>query len=313
MKRVALVLVMSFFIVAVVLLIVAKPQTKTVSILTVAHEYSRLIASNEETVGIVIFANQKDTFLTDQTCISGVKIYDQDREMAVSIASIEMLDNQIVYNSQLYYAFRFNFKLVDLSGSTAELSFFDATLEISYINSHQLAFIVGNINLIYNDLSDSNHIDMFRMYAIINSIDGISSLAGIIIGISTRNQAPVVLTDMTIFTTNAKLDWENAMVVNQPPSPKEIVPSILQCEEYDFVVSSFASMTNDINVIDEVLIFIPIQYRGKLGYLYRFPIRISYMVGNQSYQYYIDDFLFRSFELLPEVFKDDVVEATYRY
>ncbi|MFA5036227.1 MAG: hypothetical protein WC479_03535 [Candidatus Izemoplasmatales bacterium] len=313
MKRLAMVLIIGFFIVAGTLLLFASPPQKTVSILTVPQGYARLIASDEETIGIVIYADQEDSFLTDLANIENAYIYDNDKEMIVTIKSIAVMDNQIPYKSKLYYAFRIDFQPLDMGNNTTQISFRDATIEITYTNTYKLTFNIGNIDLIYDKLEDSDYLDMFRLYGVINPIDGVDSLAGIVIGLSIRQNTSITITDMTIFTPDAELDWNEAIIVESAPMQKDTVASILENENYQNIVNSYGEDTNDLSLLSDSLIFIPIQYFNDLTYLYRFPIMISYMIGENSYKYYIDDFLFRSFDMLPEVLADDIVEIVYRY
>jgi hypothetical protein len=313
MKKAIWIILVLYFATAIVLVATAEAPAESVTILSVPQEYSRLISRPEETLGVLLFYDQEGTFLTEISNIRSARIFGEDGELAVSIETIEELGEKVEFQSGLYFSYRFDVGFAAIAESDLSISFREATLEIIYENGRTFSFLLGNLNLTFNDLEGVSHLGLTRLYGIINPIDGEDSLAGFVIGLEKMVTSEVSMTDVSIACGAVFADFGNMTPLAEAVDRRTPVSTLLGIPDFPTLADRRPEGSLPILLEAESLYFIPIIYVGKLTSLARFPIIISYRYNGNSYQFYLDDFLFCSSVLVPEVLIDDVVKTEYRY
>jgi hypothetical protein len=313
MNKVFLVFIVFYFLIAIVLLATEKPSTNVVTILSIPQSYSRLLEGDDENLGIFLYFSSPETFFVSTKAIRSARIFDENGELSVCVDSVVPLTDLVEYEGNKYYPYRFEFAFPEIDAPNLTLIFRNATAEIIYENEEILSFELGNLDLLFKDLSEVHHLGFFRLYAIINLIGNQSSLAGIVLGLEKYVSDDLVVTGVSIATANARLRWDSALEIQEAYERETAVSTILGIESYDFFSKDVIESGKSMTLTDDQLWFIPINYPTQLAYLYRFPIIVSYLYHGDPYQYFIDDFLFFTPDTLPEVLINAICKTQYRY
>jgi len=313
MKKIAAIALIAYLVVAGILLICAKDPLTEVRILSLRQDHSRLIASPEETLGIVVLVDAEGTFLTDRDAIRSARIADESGEMAVSTASVESAGIPLAYEGRTYYPYRFNLAFTEVYSTDLSVAFRDAMLEITYENEAVLEFSIGNLRLTFDDLENPNHWDLTRLFGVMGSENGEEILTGFVIGLETNVSSPLVLLGISIMSEGAGTDFESMVSLPESPDRQTPVEDLVGLESYVSIRETLPAESGSMLWPGDGLWFVPIVHLEEGRYLSRFPIVITYSYLGVEYRHVWDDFLFFSPENLPEVSLDDVCETTYRY
>jgi hypothetical protein len=313
MKKFILIALGTFLAIAATLLILAPEPVKEVKILSLVQEYSRIIASPQETLGIVLLMDTKDSFLTDPALIRSARILDETGELAVSMASVESAGDAVAYEGKTFFPFRFNLGFTDLFSTDLSLAFSDANLELTYENDVILSFPIGNIRLTFDPLDTPGHLDLFRLYGMTGWEAGEEILTGFVIGMDSHVESPVVILGISILSEGAKVDFQRVVSLTEAPERTLPVETLFQTEEYSSIRGEMPEETGSLSWPETGLLFVPIVHENEGRYLSRFPVLITYSYLGVEYRHLIDDFLFFAPQTLPEVLLDEVRQITYRY
>jgi hypothetical protein len=313
MKKVVWGVLALYFLGAVILFFIIPEKSKAVKILSISQNYSRLITDESETLGIVLLYDQTDSFLTDFQNIRNSRIFSEYEELTVSTKQFVNLEQSVEYKGTFYHAFRLDLGFSEISAEGLTLSMENAQLEIIYENDYVFSVPVGNVDLLFDDLENAGHIGLFRLYGMVNPILGIKSMAGFVIGLEKNVISPVMIVDISILSSVAFPDGSKLTPIDEVIAMDEDITAYLEQPDYSFVVPTCPENFNTFELLKDQLFLIPLNYLEKVSCLNRFPIVITYQYQGELYRHLIDDFLFISFDLIPEVSIDAIYETEYRY
>lgn len=313
MKKVLLIALGAYLVVAVTLLVLAPEPSREVKILSLVQDYSRVIASPQETLGIVLLVDSPDTFLTDSTLIRSARIRDEDGELAISMASVESAGDSVPYEGTTFFPFRYNLGFTDIFSTDLALVFAEAELELTYENDAVLNFPIGNVRLTFDCLDTPGHLDLSRMYGTTGYEAGEEILTGFVIGLDLHVESPIFILGISILSANAKVDFAGVIPLEEAPDRATPVETLIRTDEYPSIRNAMPEETGSLSWPETGLLFVPVVHENEGRYLSRFPILITYSYLGVEYRHLIDDFLFFAPQPLPEVLLDEVRQITYRY
>jgi len=313
MKKVVLIAIILYVCTALTLLYFADADPKKITLLTVPQPYARVITDESERLGVVICVDQTDTFFTTVENIRSMRIWDDESELVVSVEQIIPLSETIIYGEKYFSLYRFEIGFGEIAQANMTLSFFCASAEIAYENDYIFSFVLGDVQLIFNDLTNEGHIGLARLYGTRFVLADQSVLTGFVIGLEKYVSSLVTITGIEIFSETAWVDLETAHWIEEAVSFDEDIAVLSGNPAYSSLRSEKPETVFSIAFGEDGLLFAPINYKNEFSFLSQFPIRITYQYLDQEYAFLLDDFRFFSTDPFPEVLRDDIVKTEYCY
>ena len=282
-RRVVIIILICYAIAAGLIVFFSKETSHQVSIITVRRLTSQVITSEEETVSFYWYLSEMDSFLSSKDAIVNAQLLSEDNELDVAIQSIENLDVVQTYDNESYYAFRLDVDVSEYRQSNLEMTFEDAQLALRYENDAYFELAVGDVYLSFVPIERAFDIDFFRLKGVFVETDDVNELTGIDIGFDCITCDDLIIHEITAGIPSVIFSPESM------DSPHEWAP-----QEGEMVRLS-------LNKTDAFLD------------LNRFALILTYSCHNELKRWVIDDFLFRSVNLILPKGAETIDKQVYTY
>ena len=293
MRKVFLLVLILFSALSIFLISIDKDIPESISIISFTKEYSRIITP-EEIVSIPIYISDSNTFIIDNDLIESASLENSYNKLAIESIDIRSTNYVEEYESTNYSLYFFDISFTPTLVTDYFMDFSSAYLNLIYLNQDNISIEIGNLYLQFSEITNNNHIDLFRMYALTSINNDIEFISGIILGIENFTGDEIVINNIE-FGTNKLLSGLNEVkLLNEPPNYDEDI-NILLGYQYDFYQTETIDLSFILN--PDKLLLVPIKYIVNPLDINRFPLIISYKYLDVNYIYTIDDFQFFSSEL----------------
>lgn len=290
MRKVFIVLIAVIILTATTLLLLNDKETnESVSILTIANDYQRVITDNEE-LSITVFVSKQDSFLTDKTYIDSAYLKSIDETIQIEISEIRDLSHKQIYQDIEYNAYSIDLNFSRIQVMNYQMNLEDCLLEISYLNSRTISLEIGNLYLLFQDIQEDSLLMVDRMYAIYNESD-FEYISGIFIAIDNFSNLDISITDIYCNNQNIQFDLSETIIVEEAVSYNLGINEALN-KTYSSV--GIVHQNESIQLEHYTNLLIPLKYRNRLLKTNRFPMMIDYEFNGKTYTHIIDDFIFNS-------------------
>ncbi len=280
-----------------------KDHIDMVEILSIKKDYARIMTKGE-TIDIPIYISEENTFFTRKENIVDARIESEKDQLAIQIAKIKNQKQRVTYQNKTYYLFYLEINFDDVYTLGLKLGMLNSNMIIDYNNDESLTLELGDINLLFHEISGSNHIDYSRMY----SIHDQDQIIGIYIELINQTGQNINLLSIDLLNEKMHLNLNDAKIVynhlNHLKTLEEIIPG------YQSIVSDFPA-PKAFSFTHNTALFIPMNYLNTYNHLNRFPMMISYEYNGNLYDYIIDDYLFYSH--VSDLYNDLYDIQTYQY
>jgi len=299
--RKAFVIVISLFLITATILVIAyEEKDQTINFFTVKQNYLRLITEDESLI-VSLFVDKEDSFLTDKDFITEASLSNEYNHLAVNIYNIELKEQGIIYLENDYNLYTFEVKFNDISIEDNVLDLAECKLNLKYKNDYDLTLSIGNVHLSFINPLISNHFDYMNMYGITNIIDNEKYLTGIVFKFDNYSNQPIKIIDMT--SNNSLFSFD---LLNMEKSIEKF--------SNDYIVTNSSNLNQEgFNLEEQYYYLIPIKYYDAFEKIYRFPITITYIFNDETYQMVIDDYLFFDEIIRLEEHVDRIEQYQYNY
>jgi|GEM_PF-2670355 len=311
MKRWFLIAFGAYMLLFAAMFLITGNTSKSVTILSVRETQSRLIDADEDSLDLGFYISDSDTFITDQTNIVGSSLKGNSSEMAVEVAGISIDMEPVRYRTETFFPIRLtiNFQEVRIPGS--EVVFADAALVLEYRNGASFDLELGNLTLLFSDVTSPLHFDFNRLYAVMGDTEGRDYVAGIVIGMDcfTLGEIEIDRIDCGIEAVAIKLG--SATILDAAPSfDSDLETLVPGFDPYSDAMPS----DSELMVGGAKYLFVPFGYpEGIDATIKRFYIVIDYEYFDQGYEFIIDDFVFYQHQPLVGDMDDEICRYLYQY
>lgn len=288
MRRIFVSVIAVFIIGAAILISLEYHWEKSISVITILQSYSRLITDPKEELSIPIHVSNPDSFLTDLESIDYASLLSDTNEIEVIISDIRETNQTENLDTSVYTLFYLDLQFAYEFVTDDFLDFIHARLTITYVNGDQLSLEVGDISLMFREIQESAHIDLFRLGAQRTDSDDGDYICGVYIGFQNQSGSDVTIRQVDIGFETILLDLNASVFLNAVPEEGMTVDDILGFA-YDPVQGI---QETDVLLVQNCLLFLPLDYQEGIERIHRFPIIITYEYQEEEYQYLIDDFIF---------------------
>jgi hypothetical protein len=278
-------------------------------IVTIPQTEARLITSEAERMEIDVFVNTSHSFLTEKTNITSVKIRDSSHELAVVIHDIKHLGPAIICEETLEH-FQMILSFETLYPQGMSIKFVDATLRLLYDNQAEFHLAIGNITLMFADVSQEVYLDFSRLYGVTMMNETKHIMTGIHLEFRVSALGEVVIESIDPLLEGVAFDLNRAHIpdVGYPHCLDFSTPEAIEAWP-----SSGDITDSEVVLIGDALYYFPLAYRESWCSVRRFPLVITYRYLETSYHMIIDDFFYYQEDYWVNATYDDICRYSYQY
>jgi len=256
-----------------------KESNDYVEILSIKKDYARIITENE-TIDIPVYISSKISFFTTKDNIIDAKIESELDEIEIEITNIENQKQKVTYQEKTYFLFYFEVSFNDLHTLGLKLDFSMANIVLTYVNDEILSLELGDMNIIFQEIYGSNHLNYSRMY----SIHDQDAIIGLYIDFINKTGQDIKVMSIDVLNKNMYINLNKARILYEPLNHIQVIDEILP--GFKSIVSEFPQQ-GDFIFKENTSLFIPIQYLNDFNYINRFPLLIRYEYNDKVYDYII--------------------------
>lgn len=251
---------------------------------------------------IQLLSNKKDSlyFIEEEVISSSVK--DEVEEIPLELKAINKTET---LNG--YYIIDFTFK-IGFHSEDYEINFTEAYLVLTY-KDNVLDIPIGEFNYLFKE-DNTNDISLINLEATYTEIKSIETVSGVLLTIRNNTRNTVVIKDIEVLSNTVTVMNDEVFVVEEEIDNFTEVKTIL-----DKSFSHFDFQSSDITISifseQEVTLFGPLIFNGDIYYIHRFPIKITYLIGDEEKVFIIDDFPFMRENTFNTVYEEyiDVIDT----
>ncbi len=309
MRRIFLLAIILFSTLSIFLISINEELPESISIISLSKEYSRIITP-EEVVSIPIYISDSNTFIIDNDLIESASLENSYNQLAIESIDIRSTNYVEEYDDIKYSLFFFDISFPPTLVTDYFMDFSSAYLNLIYLNQDNINIEIGNLYLRFSEITNNNHIDLFRMYSLTSINNDIEFISGIILGIENFTGEEIVINSIEFGTNKISSGLNEIKLLNDPPDYTENIDTVLGYQ-YDFYQTEIIDTSFVLN--QDKLLLVPIKYSVNPFSINRFPLIISYDYLDMNYKYTIDDFQFFSSKLTIGENNGKLREFTYYY
>jgi hypothetical protein len=285
MRRTFLTVIFGFILISsVIVYYFADDVDQEIHILSIKKDYARVL-TEEEVIDIPIYLTSNQSFITSINNITQTMIISEQDQMSVEISDIVLQDHRVIYDTKEYYLFHFSVDFSNLYSKNLSLDMPSAKLKINYDNEEEFSFDLGDVQILFHDFEQNNHIDFNRMYATYKQ----GSISSIVLDIENKTSQHIQIKNIETLNHKMKFNLSYARIKNSYSEHLDTIDDILP--DFQIIVNQKPQQAS-ITLYQDTQYILPIQHIEALSYLNRFPLIIHYQYNHTDYIHIIDDYIF---------------------
>jgi hypothetical protein len=280
-----MIVIFGFLVISsVIVYLFADEVDQEIHILSVKKDYARVL-TEDEVIDIPIYLTSNQSFITSINNITQTMIVSELDQVSVDISNITLNDQSEEYDGKTYYSFFFSIDFSSLYSKNLRLDMPNAEIHITYDNDEEFTFELGDMQIIFHDFEQHNHIDFKRMYATADQ----GALSSVVLDLENKTSQDIKITNIETLNHQMNFNLFDARIKNSFTDHLHTLDEILP--DYQAIVDQIPSQASIILYQDTQYV-LPIQYIDAFSYLNRFPLIIHYQYNETDYVHIIDDYIF---------------------
>jgi len=273
-------------------------SNKYYEFLTFKKHYSYVMTNEQDHIEIPIFISKKNTMYTEADAIESVYISSNSEDIGYSLRLRSIVYNKETYQQGLttFHQYTLAFSLDFDSSLLDVIKVKDATLLIKYTNEERLSLPVGYFSILKAQKlgtvgSESNHFRVTNIKGIINQVDEIQTLVGIMIRIQSNIDQNIKITEIVPISTSVEINYELTKV-NEEDYYYNTLANEIFGDRFDIFNKGAMESTNIIIGSNESRISLPIAYTDGIMHINELGFIIRYEIDSVEYEFIYGTFKF---------------------
>ena len=299
--------IVSFLLIILSILLFIEDDPK-IKILTSPKIYSIMKSSDNEIFNITILTNDIDSYYFNQDYISNISLSsDSDKIVTLSLSDISKSSERYIYNNEVYYYLSFKLK-VGFDSDDYLIEMRTAYLDIKYSNNNEIKLYIGEFNYLFYD-EENRDISLNNLLSTHGLVNGIDTSTGLFLNLGNLSEHNITINKIEIGATSTLANNYYLLELYEIPDFSASPEEILGIEDYNYTKYSEYTQKNILlRKNNEIMLYVPFSYEGDISYLYRFYVKVYYIINLEEKVFIIDDFPYIS----TNVFKEEL-EGEYNY
>ena len=299
--------IISFLLIILSILLFIKDDPK-IKILTSPKIHSIMKSSDNEVFNITILTSDIDSYYFNKDYISTISLSsDSDEIISLSLSDISKSNERYIYNNEEYYYLSFELKLgFDSNDYLIEMS--KAYLDIKYSNNKEISIYIGEFNYLFYD-DENRDISLNNLLSTHGLINGIDTSTGLFLNLGNLSEHNITINKIEIGSKGISANNYHLKELDEIPDFEASPEDILILDDYSYTNYSEYTQKNILfRKNNEIMLYVPFSYKGDISYLYRFYVKVYYIIDLEEKVFVIDDFPYIS----TNAFKEEL-EGGYFY
>ena len=298
----------SFLLLVLSLLLFIKDDSK-VEIITSPKIYSIVKSSDNEGFNITILTNNLESYYFNQTYITKIALTSETDEMIpLTLEEITKTNDNYLYDNKQYKALSFKVQ-IGFSSDDYLVSMNKTYLNITYKNAQEITIYIGEFNYLFSseenkDISLNN---LLSTHGIVNNVD---TLTGLFLNLGNISDKNITINKIEIGSKQITANNYYLSELNEIPEYDALPTTILGLDTY-YYDNELEDVSKNILLRknNEILLYLPFNYSGDIAYIYRFYVKVYYVIDGEEKVFVIDDFPYVNTSL----FKSELESGFYYY
>jgi len=298
----------SFLLLVLSLLLFIKDDSK-VEIITSPKIYSIVKSSDNEGFNITILTNNLESYYFNQTYITKIALTSETDEMIpLTLEEITKTNDNYLYDNKQYKALSFKVQ-IGFSSDDYLVSMNKTYLNITYKNAQEITIYIGEFNYLFSseenkDISLNN---LLSTHGIVNNVD---TLTGLFLNLGNISDKNITINKIEIGSKQITANNYYLSELNEIPEYDALPTTILGLDTY-YYDNELEDVSKNILLRknNEILLYLPFNYSGDIAYIYRFYVKVYYVIDGEEKVFVIDDFPYINTSL----FKSELESGFYYY
>ena len=305
-------IVLSFLLVVLSVLLFIKEEP-LVKVVVSPKCYSLMKSSETELFNVTIIVSNPESYYFNPEYIANISLSsDTDEIISLVLNEISKSNEFYIYNNELYYYLTFELS-IGFNSDDYLISMDKAYLNINYNNAKEMKLYIGEFNYLFNtevnkDISLNN---LLATHALINEID---TASGLFLNLGNLSDYNITISKVELGTSFIKANNFHLKEVYDIPDITTSPEDILNIENYNYALyGEYELNTILLRENNEVMFYVPISYTGDIPYLYRFYVKVYYVIDSVEKVYVIDDFPYMNTSSYKGELESEFVYYEYEY
>jgi len=252
--------------------------------------YSIMKSSDIETFKVTILANELDSYYFNADYISNISITSNTSEIIpVILKDISKSNEGYLYNNELYYFLDFELS-IGFNSDDYLIELEQAYLNIDYNNTKTMELFIGEFNYLFyeEENPDISLNNLLATHALVNNID---TTTGLFLNLGNLSNHNITISKVELGTNKVLANNFHLEEVTVIPSISNLPEEILGIDYYNYnLYGEYPNSSILLRKNNEVMFYVPFSYMGDISYLYRFYVKVYYVIDSVEKVYIIDDF-----------------------
>ena len=299
---------LSFLLIVLSVLLFIEDHPKTEIIIS-PKTYSILKSSNNELFSIVLLVNDVDSYYFNQEYISNIKISSDSEEIIPCILNnIKRSDELYIYNNEEYYFLTLELS-IGFDSDDYEMNITKAYLDISYSNTNEIKLYIGEFNYLFYD-EENTDISLNNLLATHTYINDIDTASGLFLNLGNESDYNITITKIELGSTHILANNFYLKEIYSIPDISNTPEEILSIDNYNYsIYGEYSAMSILLRKNNSIMLYVPFSYKGDITYLYRFYVKVYYVIDTEEKVFVIDDFPY----INTSSYKEELESGYYSY
>jgi len=280
---------LSFLLIVVSILLFIEDNPKTKIIIS-PKIYSIMKSSDNELFSIVLLVNDVDSYYFNQEYINNIKISSDGEEIVPCILNnIKKSNEYYIDNDEAYYYLTLELS-VGFDSDDYTINFNNAYLDITYSNKKEINIYIGEFNYYFYD-EDNTDISLNNLLSTHALIDDIDTATGLFLNLGNESDYNITIYSVEIGSSNTLANNYYLNEIYEIPSISDTPEEILNIDTYNYsIYGEYRANSILFRKNNEIMLYVPFSYIGDISYLYRFYVKVHYIIDSEEKVFVIDDF-----------------------
>ena len=279
----------SFLLIVLSVLLFIEDYPKT-EIIVSPKIYSIIKSSDTELFSVVLLVNDIDSYYFNKDYISSIKITSDRKEIIPCLLdNIKKSSELHIYEEEAYYYLTLELS-IGFDSDDYAININNAYLDISYSNTNEISLFIGEFNYYFYD-EENTDISLNNLLATHAYINDIDTASGLFLNLGNMTDYNITINKIEIGSNDVLANNYYLKEIYNIPDISATPSEILNIDNYNYAIYGEYSGNNILfRRNNEIMIYVPFSYTGDINYLYRFYVKVYYVLDSEEKVFVIDDF-----------------------
>lgn len=302
--------ILSFLVIVLSLLMFIQENPKTEIIIS-PKIYSIMKSSDNEVFRITVLTNDLDSYYFNADYISNINLSSDGEDIVPLVISDIIKSNELYfYKNKQYYFITLELSL-GFSSDDFLINIDNAYLDIRYSNTEEIKIFIGEFNYYFYD-EENYDISLNNLFSTHDLINNVNTVSGLYLNLGNLRDLNITINKIEIGSSDVLTNNFYFNEIYVIPEMSHTPEEILYIDNYNY--HNYGEYTSNSILLrknNEVMLYVPFSYTGDIDYLYRFFVKVHYVIDSEEKVFVIDDFPYINTSNYKEELESEYISYEY--